>query len=76
MTREELGSLLVDRALLEGNFLLRSGKRSSFYLDKYRFETEPELLRELGARLGVRLRALFRAEELLEGRKTAAKRHG
>jgi orotate phosphoribosyltransferase len=51
MTREELGSLLVDRALLEGNFLLRSGKRSSFYLDKYRFETEPELLRELGARL-------------------------
>jgi orotate phosphoribosyltransferase len=51
MTREELGSLLVDRALLEGDFLLRSGKRSSFYLDKYRFETEPELLRELGARL-------------------------
>jgi orotate phosphoribosyltransferase len=28
------------------------------------------------ARLGVRLRALFRAEELLEVRKTAAKRHG
>ena len=28
------------------------------------------------ARLGVRLRALFRAEELLELHKTAAKRHG
>ncbi len=28
------------------------------------------------ARLGVRLRALFRAGELLELRKTAAKRHG
>ena len=28
------------------------------------------------ARLGVRLRALFRADELLELRKTAAKQHG
>lgn len=51
MTDEELGRLLVERALLEGDFLLRSGKRSSWYLDKYRFETEPELLRALGARL-------------------------
>jgi orotate phosphoribosyltransferase len=48
---EELGRLLVDRALLEGDFLLRSGKRSSWYLDKFRFETEPEVLRELGASL-------------------------
>jgi len=43
--------LLVERALLEGDFVLRSGRRSSWYLDKYRFETEPELLRALGARL-------------------------
>ena len=27
------------------------GKRSSYYLDKYRFETQPELLRQLGVRL-------------------------
>jgi orotate phosphoribosyltransferase len=47
----DLGSLIVDRALLEGDFVLRSGKRSSWYLDKYRFETEPELLRALGVRL-------------------------
>ena len=40
--------MLVDRALLEGDFVLRSGKRSSWYLDKYRFETEPEVLRKLG----------------------------
>jgi orotate phosphoribosyltransferase len=47
----DLGALLVDRALLEGDFVLRSGKRSTWYLDKYRFETEPELLRALGVRL-------------------------
>jgi orotate phosphoribosyltransferase len=51
MTDEELGSLLVERALLEGDFVLRSGRRSSWYLDKYRFETEPEILRALGVRL-------------------------
>jgi orotate phosphoribosyltransferase len=51
MTRDELGELLVDRALLEGDFVLRSGRRSTWYLDKYRFETEPEILRALGARL-------------------------
>jgi orotate phosphoribosyltransferase len=48
---EDLGRLLVERALLEGEFVLRSGKRSSWYLDKYRFETEPEILGALGARL-------------------------
>ena len=51
MTHDELGALLVDRALLEGDFVLRSGRRSSWYLDKYRFETEPEILRALGERL-------------------------
>jgi orotate phosphoribosyltransferase len=48
---DELGAALVEHALLEGDFLLRSGRRSSWYLDKYRFTTEPELLRALGARL-------------------------
>ena len=51
MTHDELGALLVERALIEGDFVLRSGRRSSWYLDKYRFETEPEILRALGARL-------------------------
>ncbi len=51
MTDDALGRLLVERALLEGDFTLRSGKRSSWYLDKYRFETEPEILRALGSRL-------------------------
>lgn len=57
MTHEELGALLVERALLEGDFVLRSGRRSSWYLDKYRFETDPELLRALGERLAAAIRA-------------------
>jgi orotate phosphoribosyltransferase len=51
VTRDELGALLVERALLEGDFVLRSGRRSSWYLDKYRFETEPGILRALGEAL-------------------------
>jgi orotate phosphoribosyltransferase len=52
----DLGSLLVERALLEGDFVLRSGRRSTWYLDKYRFETEPEILRALGASLAEAVR--------------------
>jgi orotate phosphoribosyltransferase len=51
MTDAELAALLREHALLQGDFLLRSGRRSSYYLDKYRFETRPDLLRELGARI-------------------------
>ena len=57
MTHEELGALLVERALLDGDFVLRSGKRSTWYLDKYRFETEPEILRALGERLAAEVEA-------------------
>jgi orotate phosphoribosyltransferase len=56
MTRETLGRLLVERALLEGDFVLRSGKRSSWYFDKYRFETEPEALRAVGEGLAEAVR--------------------
>jgi orotate phosphoribosyltransferase len=48
---DELARSIVEHALLEGDFVLRSGRRSSWYLDKYRFETQPELLRALGERL-------------------------
>ena len=49
MNRDELGRALREAAYLEGDFLLRSGRRSKYYLDKYRFETRPDLLRPLGA---------------------------
>jgi orotate phosphoribosyltransferase len=45
---DELADALVAHAYLEGDFVLRSGKRSRYYLDKYRFETRPDLLRPLG----------------------------
>ena len=48
MDRAELGAALRDYAYLEGDFVLRSGRRSRYYLDKYRFETVPELLGPLG----------------------------
>ena len=53
---DELGVKLREHALLEGDFLLRSGRRSSYYLDKYRFETQPELLGPLGERLAAAAR--------------------
>jgi orotate phosphoribosyltransferase len=56
MTDSELAGLLRERAYLEGDFVLRSGRRSSYYLDKYRFETDPLLLRELGVRLAASAR--------------------
>jgi orotate phosphoribosyltransferase len=54
MTDGELAKLIREHAYLEGDFVLRSGRRSAYYLDKYRFETQPELLRELGGRLAAR----------------------
>src|SRR5579864_4391366 len=51
MDDDALRSALVEAAYLEGDFVLRSGKRSKYYLDKYRFETRPDLLRALGERI-------------------------
>jgi orotate phosphoribosyltransferase len=53
---DDLARALVEHAYLEGDFVLRSGKRSKYYLDKYRFETRPELLRALGERIGAIVR--------------------
>lgn len=51
MTDAELRAALREHALLEGDFVLRSGRRSSHYFDKYRFETVPHLLEALGIRI-------------------------
>jgi orotate phosphoribosyltransferase len=48
---DDLGARVKEAAYLEGDFLLRSGKRSKYYLDKYRFETRPDLLRPIGERI-------------------------
>jgi orotate phosphoribosyltransferase len=56
MTDAELREALVAAAYLEGDFVLRSGKRSRYYLDKYRFETRPDLLAPLGERIAAAVR--------------------
>jgi len=48
VTRKELIKRIKETAYLEGDFVLRSGKRSRYYLDKYLFETKPDILKALG----------------------------
>ncbi len=48
MNRDELAGRIRDAAYLEGDFTLRSGRKSKYYLDKYLFETQPDILAALG----------------------------
>lgn len=48
MDKTDLCRRIKDAAYLEGDFVLRSGRRSKYYLDKYLFETQPDILAELG----------------------------
>jgi orotate phosphoribosyltransferase len=47
----ELARDIARVAWLEGDFVLRSGRRSTHYLDKYLFETQPSILRRVGRKL-------------------------
>jgi orotate phosphoribosyltransferase len=47
VTRDELLKRIKETAYLEGDFTLRSGKKSKYYLDKYLFETCPDILEQL-----------------------------
>ena len=49
--REALARDLVAASYLKGDFVLRSGKRSNRYFDKFLFETDPQLLKRIGAHL-------------------------
>jgi orotate phosphoribosyltransferase len=51
----ELLEAIREHAYLEGDFVLRSGRRSRYYLDKYRFETRPELLDALAERIAAKV---------------------
>ncbi len=48
MDRQTLAARIKQTAYVEGDFTLRSGRKSSYYLDKYLFETQPDILRGLG----------------------------
>lgn len=56
--RRALAAQISEIALLRGEFTLRSGRKSRYYLDKYRFTTRPELLRPVGVLLGDAVRAM------------------
>jgi len=62
----ELGDRLLKASYLEGDFILRSGRRSRFYLDKYLFETRPDLLRDIADGLAEKL-AGYEPFDLLAG---------
>jgi orotate phosphoribosyltransferase len=55
MTRDQLAQAVKQAAYLEGDFVLSSGQRSKYYLDKWRFETDPALLREIAKALAALL---------------------
>jgi orotate phosphoribosyltransferase len=55
INRQSLASQIAAASLLRGTFTLRSGRTSSYYLDKYLFSTRPEVLRDLGALFAERI---------------------
>ncbi len=67
MTRGALARAIREHAYLEGDFLLRSGRRSPYYLDKYRFETRPDILGPLGELLADTVRREEPEASLLAG---------
>jgi orotate phosphoribosyltransferase len=48
MTRDLLAKRIAETAVLRGTFTLRSGRTSSYYIDKYLFLAQPDILGELG----------------------------
>ena len=48
MTRDQLIDRIKSLAVLFGDFTLRSGRKSTYYIDKYRFTTDHEALAALG----------------------------
>lgn len=49
---------LAQACVLRGTFTLRSGRTSSFYLDKYLFSTRPEVLKDLAPLFARRIEAI------------------
>ncbi|HYD01240.1 MAG TPA: orotate phosphoribosyltransferase [Phycisphaerales bacterium] len=54
----DLARAIADACVLRGTFTLRSGRTSSFYIDKYLFSTKPAVLRPLGDLFAERIAAI------------------
>ncbi len=48
LTREDVAKRIAETAVLRGTFTLRSGRTSGYYIDKYLFCTQPDILAQLG----------------------------
>jgi orotate phosphoribosyltransferase len=48
MNQHELATRIAKTAVLHGDFTLRSGRKSTWYIDKYLFTTKPDILADLG----------------------------
>jgi orotate phosphoribosyltransferase len=48
VNRDQLIDAIKQTSVLHGTFTLRSGRTSSYYVDKYKFATRPDILREVG----------------------------
>jgi len=55
---DPLAASIAEASLLRGQFTLRSGRTSKYYLDKYLFTSRPEILRPLAERFAKRLGAI------------------
>jgi len=64
MTKSQLAQKIYEIAYLTGEFKLRSGQISHEYFDKYRFESKPELLKEIARHLKSKIPA---GTEILAG---------
>ncbi len=51
MTKEELRNSIIEIAKLTGQFKLRSGLTSEVYFDKYRFESQPQILKNIAKQM-------------------------
>lgn len=67
MTNEQLIEGIKDTALLHGDFTLRSGRKSKYYLDKYLFQTRPEILAALSERFAQKVTGLPGGVDRLAG---------
>lgn len=55
MIKEDLARAIYNKAYLTGEFLLRSGKISNEYFDKYQFEANPVILKEIAFQISERI---------------------
>ena len=56
---------IKDAAYLEGDFTTRAGKKTTYYIDKYLFETKPEILQPLAKDLAQLLPPLDTFDHLI-----------